>query len=147
MTIKWFWVQCLVRDSLKDTIRLSIFNLLQQNYSYHKLFYTNILKIVFLIHSNFKISAATGPAICIILASYAGCDRTAAMVYFVLSMALMGGFYSGMKVRNKFSYKNLSNKWRHGFLFESKKFIQVKYRQHICGMVKIITEHFRVINY
>ncbi|CAG9786231.1 unnamed protein product [Diatraea saccharalis] len=42
--------------------------------------------------------AATGPAICIILASYAGCDRTAAMVYFVLSMALMGGFYSGMKV-------------------------------------------------
>ncbi|CAG9094167.1 hypothetical protein JYU34_012828 [Plutella xylostella] len=42
--------------------------------------------------------AATGPAICIILASYAGCDRVAAMVYFVLSMALMGGFYSGMKV-------------------------------------------------
>ncbi|CAH4029407.1 unnamed protein product [Pieris brassicae] len=42
--------------------------------------------------------AATGPAICIIMASYAGCDRVAAMVYFVLSMALMGGFYSGMKV-------------------------------------------------
>lgn len=50
----------------------------------------------------FIISAATGPAICIILASYAGCDRTAAMVYFVLSMALMGGFYSGMKVRDHF---------------------------------------------
>ncbi|XP_059045350.1 putative inorganic phosphate cotransporter [Achroia grisella] len=42
--------------------------------------------------------AATGPAICIVLASYAGCDRIAAMVYFVLSMALMAGFYSGMKV-------------------------------------------------
>ncbi|XP_026317593.1 putative inorganic phosphate cotransporter [Hyposmocoma kahamanoa] len=42
--------------------------------------------------------AATGPAICIILASYVGCDRNAAMAYFVLSMALMGGFYSGMKV-------------------------------------------------
>lgn len=43
--------------------------------------------------------AATGPAICIILASYAGCDRNAAMAYFVLSMALMGGFYAGMKVK------------------------------------------------
>ncbi|XP_075973727.1 putative inorganic phosphate cotransporter [Anticarsia gemmatalis] len=42
--------------------------------------------------------AATGPAICIILASYAGCDRTKAMVYFVVSMGLMGGFYGGMKV-------------------------------------------------
>ncbi|KAL0841148.1 hypothetical protein ABMA28_014896 [Loxostege sticticalis] len=42
--------------------------------------------------------AATGPAICIILASYAGCDRYAAVAYFIASMALMGGFYSGMKV-------------------------------------------------
>ncbi|XP_047994928.1 putative inorganic phosphate cotransporter [Leguminivora glycinivorella] len=42
--------------------------------------------------------AATGPAICIILASYAGCDRNAAMVYFIISMGLMGGFYAGMKV-------------------------------------------------
>ncbi|KAF9824532.1 hypothetical protein SFRURICE_003989, partial [Spodoptera frugiperda] len=42
--------------------------------------------------------AATGPAICIILASYAGCDRFAAVAYFIASMALMGGFYSGMKV-------------------------------------------------
>ncbi|XP_053607254.1 putative inorganic phosphate cotransporter [Plodia interpunctella] len=42
--------------------------------------------------------AATGPAICIILASYSGCNGDAAMAYFVLSMALMGGFYSGMKV-------------------------------------------------
>ncbi|KAI5652005.1 major facilitator superfamily domain-containing protein [Phthorimaea operculella] len=42
--------------------------------------------------------AATGPAICIILASYSGCDRFAAVAYFIASMALMGGFYSGMKV-------------------------------------------------
>ncbi|KAI5652006.1 major facilitator superfamily domain-containing protein [Phthorimaea operculella] len=42
--------------------------------------------------------AATGPAICIVCASYAGCDRNLAMACFVLSMALMGGFYSGMKV-------------------------------------------------
>lgn len=52
----------------------------------------------------FSLSAATGPAICIILASYVGCDRNAAMAYFVLSMALMGGFYSGMKVKTKCSY-------------------------------------------
>lgn len=44
------------------------------------------------------VAAATGPAICIILASYSGCDRFAAVAYFIASMALMGGFYSGMKV-------------------------------------------------
>ena len=44
------------------------------------------------------VPAATGPAICIILASYSGCDRFAAVAYFIASMALMGGFYSGMKV-------------------------------------------------
>ncbi|GBP77577.1 Putative inorganic phosphate cotransporter [Eumeta japonica] len=42
--------------------------------------------------------AATGPAICIILASYAGCNGNLAVIYFIVSMALMGGFYSGMKV-------------------------------------------------
>lgn len=50
------------------------------------------------------VSAATGPAICIILASYAGCDRFAAVAYFIASMALMGGFYSGMKVRFRFIF-------------------------------------------
>nr|XP_026488454.1 putative inorganic phosphate cotransporter [Vanessa tameamea] len=42
--------------------------------------------------------AATGPAICIILASYSGCDRNAAIIYFIMSMGLMGAYYSGMKV-------------------------------------------------
>ncbi|XP_046959614.1 sialin-like isoform X2 [Vanessa cardui] len=42
--------------------------------------------------------AAIGPAICIILASYSGCNRNAAMVYFIISMGLMGAYYSGMKV-------------------------------------------------
>lgn len=51
------------------------------------------------------ITAATGPAICIILASYSGCDRNAAMAYFVLSMALMAGFYPGMKVSRYSSYR------------------------------------------
>lgn len=53
--------------------------------------WTRNMKLTFL--------AATGPAVCIILASYAGCNRNAAMVYFILSMGLMGGFYAGMKVR------------------------------------------------
>ncbi|XP_045772308.1 putative inorganic phosphate cotransporter [Maniola jurtina] len=42
--------------------------------------------------------ATTGPGVCIILASYAGCNRNAAIVYFILSMGLMGGFYCGMKI-------------------------------------------------
>ncbi|GBP75066.1 Putative inorganic phosphate cotransporter [Eumeta japonica] len=42
--------------------------------------------------------AKLGPAVCIIMASYSGCDRVAAMACFVVSMALMSGFYSGMKV-------------------------------------------------
>ncbi|XP_032525712.2 putative inorganic phosphate cotransporter [Danaus plexippus] len=42
--------------------------------------------------------AAAGPAICIILASYSGCDRNAAMIYFIISMGLMGAYYSGMKI-------------------------------------------------
>lgn len=44
------------------------------------------------------ILATTGPAVCIILASYCGCNRTAAMIYFIMSMALMGGYCCGMKV-------------------------------------------------
>ncbi|CAH2106482.1 unnamed protein product [Euphydryas editha] len=42
--------------------------------------------------------AGTGPAIFIILASYSGCNRNAAMVCFIISMGLMGAYYSGMKV-------------------------------------------------
>ncbi|XP_053607794.1 putative inorganic phosphate cotransporter isoform X2 [Plodia interpunctella] len=39
-----------------------------------------------------------GPAVCIVMASYSGCDRNLAMVFFVLGMGLMGAFYCGMKV-------------------------------------------------
>nr|CAD7456924.1 unnamed protein product [Timema tahoe] len=42
--------------------------------------------------------ASIGPSIGIIAASYAGCDRTAAVVLFTIGMALMGTFYPGMKV-------------------------------------------------
>ncbi|CAH0397954.1 unnamed protein product [Chilo suppressalis] len=42
--------------------------------------------------------AATGPGICIILASYSGCDTTLAVFWFVFAMTLMGAYYSGMKI-------------------------------------------------
>ncbi|CAB3224045.1 unnamed protein product [Arctia plantaginis] len=42
--------------------------------------------------------AATGPGICIILASYSGCDTTIAVVWFIVAMTLMGAYYSGMKI-------------------------------------------------
>ncbi|XP_052759327.1 putative inorganic phosphate cotransporter [Galleria mellonella] len=42
--------------------------------------------------------AATGPGICIILASYSGCDTTLAVFWFVVAMSLMGAYYSGMKI-------------------------------------------------
>ncbi|XP_063824890.1 putative inorganic phosphate cotransporter [Ostrinia nubilalis] len=42
--------------------------------------------------------AATGPGICIIMASYSGCDTTMAVFWFVFAMVLMGAYYSGMKI-------------------------------------------------
>lgn len=41
--------------------------------------------------------AAIGPAIFILFASYAGCDRTIVVVMFCLGMGFMGTFYSGIK--------------------------------------------------
>lgn len=43
-------------------------------------------------------SAAFGPAIFIVAASYAGCDRLAVVILFTISMGLMGAFYAGMKL-------------------------------------------------
>ncbi|XP_050560947.1 putative inorganic phosphate cotransporter [Spodoptera frugiperda] len=42
--------------------------------------------------------AATGPGICIIMASYSGCDTTLAVFWFIFAMTLMGAYYSGMKI-------------------------------------------------
>lgn len=39
-----------------------------------------------------------GPAIFIIAASYAGCDRVVVVAMFTLAMGFMGTFYPGMKV-------------------------------------------------
>ncbi|KAG6442415.1 putative inorganic phosphate cotransporter [Manduca sexta] len=42
--------------------------------------------------------AATGPGICILLASYSGCNTTFAVMWFIIAMILMGAYYSGMKI-------------------------------------------------
>ncbi|PZC82963.1 putative inorganic phosphate cotransporter [Helicoverpa armigera] len=42
--------------------------------------------------------AATGPGVCIIMASYSGCDVTLAVFWFIFAMTLMGAYYSGMKI-------------------------------------------------
>ncbi|XP_063362118.1 putative inorganic phosphate cotransporter isoform X1 [Cydia amplana] len=46
----------------------------------------------------FTTIASVGPGICMILASYSGCDTTTVVILFTASMALMGAFYPGMKV-------------------------------------------------
>lgn len=46
----------------------------------------------------FTAVAAIGPAIFIIAASYAGCDRVLVVGMFSLAMGFMGTFYPGMKV-------------------------------------------------
>ncbi|GBP29673.1 Putative inorganic phosphate cotransporter [Eumeta japonica] len=42
--------------------------------------------------------AATGPGLCIIAASYSGCNTTLAVFWFIAAMTLMGAYYSGMKI-------------------------------------------------
>lgn len=42
--------------------------------------------------------ASAGPAIFIVSASYAGCDRIVAVILFTIAMGFMGAYYSGMKV-------------------------------------------------
>ncbi|XP_018804536.1 PREDICTED: putative inorganic phosphate cotransporter [Bactrocera latifrons] len=42
--------------------------------------------------------AAFGPAIFMVAASYAGCDRIAVVALFTICMGLMGAFYAGMKL-------------------------------------------------
>ncbi|KAL5279702.1 hypothetical protein ACFFRR_003980 [Megaselia abdita] len=46
----------------------------------------------------FTCIAAIGPAIFMVAASYAGCDKTIVVVLFTICMGLMGAFYAGMKL-------------------------------------------------
>lgn len=52
---------------------------------------TNVRKV-------FTTVASIGPAILLITASYAGCDRVLVVALFTIGMSLMGTFYPGMKV-------------------------------------------------
>lgn len=47
---------------------------------------------------SFTTLASIGPGICMIFASYSGCDTETVVVLFTASMGLMGAFYPGMKV-------------------------------------------------
>jgi len=44
--------------------------------------------------------AAIGPAVFLVLASYAGCNRTVVVAMFTLGMTFMGTFYSGIKANS-----------------------------------------------
>ncbi|CAG9094103.1 hypothetical protein JYU34_012843 [Plutella xylostella] len=46
----------------------------------------------------FTTIASVGPGICMILASYSGCDAQTVVILFTAAMGLMGAFYPGMKV-------------------------------------------------
>lgn len=46
----------------------------------------------------FLLLASVFPAIFIMFASYAGCNKTWVVIHFTLAMGFMGTFYPGMKV-------------------------------------------------
>lgn len=56
--------------------------------------------VVFYFYFLPMISAAVCPAIFIVAASYAGCDKVAVVVLFTIAMGFMGTFYAGMKVNS-----------------------------------------------
>lgn len=63
----------------------------------------SIFMVIYLIkcrinNSQFFHAAAIGPAIFIVAASYAGCDKILVVALFTLAMGFMGTFYPGMKV-------------------------------------------------
>ena len=43
-------------------------------------------------------AASVGPAVFIVAASYAGCNRAAAVALFTIAMGTMGSYYCSMKV-------------------------------------------------
>lgn len=48
----------------------------------------------------FIISGQYGPAICLIIASYTGCDRVLTVAILTIGMGLNGGIYSGFKINH-----------------------------------------------
>lgn len=55
--------------------------------------------LIYLI-SNYSVTAAIGPGVFILAASYSGCDRLLVVAMFTLGMSFMGTFYSGIKANS-----------------------------------------------
>lgn len=55
----------------------------------------NVLFPLFGLTKMFIFAASVGPAIFIVAASYAGCDRILVVILFTIAMGTMGGFYPG----------------------------------------------------
>lgn len=53
---------------------------------------------IFTLFSTFPLQASAGPAVFILAASYAGCNRTLTVAFFIVAMGFMGAYYAGMKV-------------------------------------------------
>ena len=47
-----------------------------------------------------RISGQYGPAVCLIIASFTGCDRVLTVAILTLGMGLNGGIYSGFKINH-----------------------------------------------
>lgn len=60
---------------------------------------TNRISIT-MARKSFTAIAAVGPAIFIVGASYAGCNRVVVILLFTIAMGIMGTFYPGMKVNS-----------------------------------------------
>lgn len=63
-----------------------------------KLYCINIIVQINKIELLFLFVASLGPAVFIVAASYAGCDKVSVVVLFCIGMGFMGTFYPGMKV-------------------------------------------------
>lgn len=48
----------------------------------------------------FNLLGQYGPAICLIIASYTGCDRVLTVAILTIGMGLNGGIYSGFKINH-----------------------------------------------
>lgn len=82
--------------------------------------------------------AFTFPGIFLVLASYGGCNRVAAVALFTIAMAFMGAYYSGdfplFFVGFIFIYLFLRN--------ESER---VGFKSKFCGELNVIFKHRKII--
>ena len=95
------------------------------------MFFTNLLLI-----------GTIGPALCILGASYAECNRLMAVSYFTIAIALSGGYVTGIKANNLDLAPNYAG-------------VMVALATSICGVsgfiapyvVGILTQNVRLYDY